>query len=317
MAESGGGKGGGNAQRDLLIVIFLVAALGIAWYYTGGSANDLARSGPLFGVPELGGGGLPVFQVPGVTQSNVPPQEVVEPPRTETISNYLGTFTEKKSSYASYVSLEKGGATSGIESEYVVIRVSASAPAQVTISGWRLESTATNLGATVPLAAALPFQGTVNTATPVLLSKGHVAYVVTGRPPNGTSFRTNMCTGYFEQFQNFTPSLRLECPTPVEEADTTIPSGSYTDECYDFVRTIPRCTLVLQSIPLDAGAQCASFVTTHLSYNGCINAHKNDPKFYKDSWYLFLGRNTELWRSRSERIRLVDETGAVVDSISY
>lgn len=305
-----------SPQQDLLLVILMMAGLGIAWYYMGGTANDLARSGPLFQTPKIGDT-LPVFQVPGVTLPNAPEREEPEPPRTETITNYLGTFTEKKSPHAAYVSLERGNAASGLASEYVTVRVSSSAPQKVTLSGWRIESTVTNLGATIPLAAELPFQGSVNNTGPVALSRGQVAYLVTGRSPNGTSFRTNLCTGYFEQFQNFSPSLKLECPTPQTEAEALIPTGAYSEECFDFVRTLPRCTLVLQSVPLDAGATCSTFVTTHLSYNGCIQAHKNDPKFYKDTWYLFLGRGDELWRSRSERIRLVDETGAVVDSVSY
>lgn len=306
-----------SPQQDLLIVIFLMIALGAAWYYSGGTVNDLARSGPLFQTPQIGGDSLPIFQVPGVQLPNTPTREAPEPPRTETISNFLGSFTETKSPYAAYVSLEQGNASSRLDAEYVVIRVSSSAPQKVTVSGWRIESTATNLGASLPLAAELPFQGSVNVTGPAALSKGQVAYVVTGRPPNGTSFRTNLCTGYFEQFQNFAPPLRLECPTPQAEADVLIPVGSYSKECFDFVRTIPRCTMVLQSVPLSAGTQCESFISSTLSYNSCITRHKNDPKFFKDTWYLFLGRGEELWRSRSERIRLVDENGAVIDSVSY
>ena len=301
-----------NAKRDLLIVILLMAALGVAWYYAGGTASDLARSGPLFKLPE--GQTIPTA-IPGVEQ--------VAPPRsdsgdvTTTFTNYLGTFSEEVSPYAAYVSLDEGNARSSYDSEYVTIRVAYNAPQRITITGWKLESTGTGVAASIPQAAALPFLGTVSDVEPISLSAGNSVYVVTGRSPNGTSFRTNMCTGYFEQFQNFTPALKLECPNPQEEATAYLTTGNYSDECYDFVRTLGRCTLVLQSVPLSAGAQCEQFTSNVLSYSGCIVRHKTDPKFYKDDWYVYLNRDQELWRSRSERIRLVDESGKVVDVVSY
>lgn len=304
-----------NATRDLFIVIFLLVALGVAWYYSGGTASDLARSGPFFTLPQQGVG-IPAYTVPGVeyTPATVEGGGVDS---ITTITNYLGTFDEERSPYAAHVSLEEGNARSGHASEYVTIRMAYNAPQKITVTGWRLESTATGLGIALPQAAELPFLGTVNGATPVALSAGQTVYVVTGRSPNGTSFRTNICTGYFEQYQNFTPPLRLDCPSPQEEADRVLSTGNYGDECYDVVRTLSRCTLTVASIPASTGTQCQEFIQNTLTYNGCINAHKNLPKFYKDEWYLFLNRDQELWRSRSERIRLIDENGKVVDAVTY
>lgn len=304
-----------SPQQDLLIVILLMVALGVAWYYTGGTQNDLARTNPLFSLPGSGPN-APAYTVPGVKIT--PPQTSgVDDQAPTTITNHLGTSEEYPSPYAKYVVLEEGNARSGSDSEYLIIRVLSGAAKPVVMTGWKLESTATGLSASIPQAATLPFLGGVNSPSPVSMGPNQTAYVVTGRSPNGTSFRTNSCTGYFEQFQNFTPALRLECPSPTEESEKFFTPGSLTDECYDIVRTLPRCTLVVQSIPGSAGAACEQFVSSMLSYNGCINAHKNDAKFYKDDWYLFLGRDQELWRSRSERIRLVDESGKVVDVVSY
>lgn len=304
-----------SPQQDLLIVILLMVALGVAWYYTGGTQNDLARTNPLFSLPGSGPN-APAYTVPGV-QINTLPESDEDDQKPTTITNYLGTSEEYPSPYAKYVVLEEGNARSGTDSEYLIIRVLSGAVQPVVMTGWKLESTATGLSASIPQAATLPFLGGVNSPSPVSMSPNQTAYVVTGRSPNGTSFRTNICTGYFEQFQNFTPGLRLECPSPTEESDAFFTPGSLTDECYDIVRALPRCTLMVQSIPSSAGAACEQFVSSKLSYNGCINTHKNGAKFYKDDWYLFLGRDQELWRSRSERIRLVDESGKVVDVVSY
>jgi hypothetical protein len=306
-----------SPQQDLLLVILLMAALGAAWYYTGGTANDFARSGPLFTMPKVGGGALPVFSIPGVKQNNNPGAGTLVEPQTTSVTNYIGTFTEEKSPYAQYVSLEEGNARSSFDGEYLTLRISSNASQKITVSGWRVDSTATGYTVSLPLASELPFLGGVNSTGPVSLSQGQTAYIVTGRSPNGTSFRTNMCTGYFEQFQNFTPSLNLECPTPQTESDTYFAPGTLTNECFDIIRSLGRCTLVVQSVPLSAGPMCEQFITNTLSYNGCINKHKNDPKFYKEAWYLYLNRDQELWRSRSERIRLLDENGKVVDTVSY
>jgi hypothetical protein len=302
-------------QRDLLIVILFMVALGVAWYYAGGTANDLARSGPLFGTPDTGS--LSPVGIPGVKLNEADPDPVDTGPKTTTVTNYLGTFNEVESPYAKFVSLEKGTAESAIGSEYLTLRVAQNAPDKITVTGWRVESTATGVSASLPQAALLPFLGSVNAPAPVTLSGGQQVFIVTGRSPNGTSFRTNKCTGYFEQFQNFTPALRLECPGAQQEADAYFTPGNYTDGCNDIVRTIGRCVYVTQSIPTSAGSACATFIQDRLSYNGCINAHKNDEDFYKKDWYLYINRDQELWRSRSERIRLLDENGKVVDVVSY
>ena len=304
-----------SPQQDLLIVIFLMVALGVAWYYTGGTQNDLARTNPFFTPP--GETNYLPYSVPGVTQDPIVGTAKPEGDGPTTVTTTIGTITENPSPYAKYVVLEEGNARSGTGSEYLVIRTLSNTPQPITMTGWKLESTATGFSASLPQAATLPFLGGVNSPSPVSMGPNQTAYVVTGRSPNGTSFRTNICTGYFEQFQNFTPALRLECPSPTEESEKFFTPGSLTDECYDIVRTLPRCTLVLQSIPGSAGTACEQFVSSKLSYNGCINAHKNDARFYKDDWYLFIGRDQELWRSRSERIRLIDESGKVVDVVSY
>lgn len=304
-----------SPQQDLLIVILLMAALGVAWYYTGGTRNNLAHESPLFSLPGSGGPNRAAYSVPGVELSKAPDSEKDEGPTT--LTNYLGKSEEYPSPYAKYVVLEEGNARSGSESEYLIIRTLSSAPGPTTMTGWKLESTATGMSASIPQAATLPFLGSVNSPSPVSMGPGQTAYVVTGRSPNGTSFRTNICTGYFEQFQNFNPGLKLECPLASQEADTYFTTGSLNDECYDIVRSIPRCTLVLTSVPASAGTQCNTFITTEVSYNGCINRHKNDAKFYKDDWYIYIGRDQELWRSRSERIRLLDENGKVVGVVNY
>jgi hypothetical protein len=309
-----------DALRDLYFVIFLVIALGLAWYFAGGPSNSLSTDGPLLRAPWVSNNGS--FSVPRVgytpaTSGGTSASTTESGSIITTITNYLGTFNEVGSPYAAYVSLEKANAASAHKDEYVTIKVNSKAPEKITITGWRIDSTATSLGVSLPQAAELPFLGTVNSQAPVSVSAGQKVYVITGRSPNGTSFRTNLCTGYFEQFQDFKPRLALNCPAPTDEAERELPTGSYTDECYDFVRTLSRCELRVNAIPISVPVACQNFVNETLTYNGCLTDHKNEPKFYGAEWYLYLNRDQELWRNRSERIRLLDENGKVVDVVTY
>lgn len=312
----------GTAAGDLLIVILLLIALGVAWFYAGGPSSALTHSGPFLSLPApYGNSSGTAYTVPTVTNvgggtgSSGSNTNSNESPVT-TFSNYLGTFNEIESPYAKYVSLDRGTADSDYAQEYMTVRIASNAPQKITVSGWRIESTASGLGTTLPGATLLPNMGDINTNAPVALSAGDTAYIVTGRSPVGTSFRTNMCTGYFAQFQTFKPSLRLDCPSPEDEA-ARVMGGSYTDACHDTVNSIDRCDLMVSSVPAQAGAACQNFIQSTLTYNGCANAHKNDPAFYRNMWYLYLNRDQELWKSRYERIRLVDENGKVISVVTY
>ncbi|MBU6310751.1 hypothetical protein KGO06_02330 [Patescibacteria group bacterium] len=300
-------------QQDLAIVVLLMIALGVAWYYTGGTESDLARGGPLFSQQQ--GSTIPGIPIPRVFLGGTEGQD--EGPKSTTITTYLGAITEERSPYANRVSLSASLASASLDGEYLTLRVNSSAESPITISGWKLESSVSGLRVAVPLAVALPAQGSNSIAEPVALAPGHTAYLITKRSPIGTSFRTNLCTGYFEQFQDFTPPLSLDCPRPTTEADTYFALGTYTDECESIVRSLGRCEFSTKSVPGSAGNQCVQFVTTELSYNGCVARHKTQPGFYRDTWYLFLSRDSELWRSRSERIRLLDENDKVVSVITY
>lgn len=300
-------------QQDLAIVVLLMAALGVAWYYTGGTESDLARGGPLFTQPQ--GSTIPGIPIPRVFLGGSESDDTG--PKSTTVETYLGTLTEERSPYASRITLEGTATSASLDGEYLTLRVRQSAGAPITVSGWRLESTVSGISVALPLGVSLPAQGDVSVPTPVTLSPGQTAYIVTKRSPNGVSFRTNLCTGFFEQFQDFTPGLSLECPRPTDEARTYFTPGTYTDECETILNSIGRCIFSTKSVPSSAGSQCAQFVTSELNYNGCVARHKNDANFYRDTWYLFLSRDSELWRSRSERIRLLDENNKVVSVLSY
>jgi hypothetical protein len=305
-------------MKPLFVTIALLIGLGIAWYVTGGPERAISHGGPLLQAPPpLGGGGA--YSVPGVSYGNYGTATSTSSSNTTTwgtFTNYLGTFTEDKSPYAKYVTLDRAHADS-TNGEYVTVRVSRSAPATIVMSDWKLESTETLAKVSLGNASALPYAGQVNGEQTLALPPGATVYVVTGQSPIGVSFRTNQCTGYFGQFQTFTPSLPSECPRPLDEAERVLNANAYTQACENYVRTIDECNNTLNAIPPGVGIECQNFIQNTLTYNGCVAAHKNEPEFYKNEWYIFLKRDQELWKNRGERIRLIDENGKVVSVVSY
>jgi hypothetical protein len=70
-------------------------------------------------------------------------------------------------------------------------------------------------------------------------------------------------------------------------------------------------------MPIYLSQGCQDAIVTKLNYNSCVDMHRNDPGFYRLEWRIFLKREEELWKSKREIIKLLDETGKVVDYISY
>src|SRR3989344_7277116 len=126
--------------------------------------------------------------------------------------------------------------------EYITISTSLKAGEKVNITGWYFKSEVTGYFAIIGKAALLPFPFT-RIESDVILEKGDKAYIVKGFSPIGISFRTNICTGYFEEHTDFTPSLQKSCP---KASDEELPNFSSVydrnDECIDLMERIPRCT---------------------------------------------------------------------------
>lgn len=319
----------GAAGSDLIFFIFFLIVLGIVWGLTGGPERAISTSGPFLNPPfPLGSGSA--YNVPGVTIPAPGGGDTSARERSESERNVLqniisdirasfGGIQEKASPFAGSVSLSAGSARNAdAAEEYVAIKTGKALDGRVNISAWRIESSLTLRGTTLGDAAYLPYAGEVNAESPVAIPAGTTVYVVTGRSPIGVSLRVNQCTGYFAQFQDFAPKLREECPAPEDEFARKIQSGFLPNEsCIDFVEDLDRCTFTGVGLPPAIGGQCQDFVLNDLTYNGCVDAHKNDDGFYKSEWRIYLDRDQELWKSAHERIRLLDENGLVIDSVSY
>lgn len=199
--------------------------------------------------------------------------------------------------------------------EYVTIKASSKNTSSVLITGLRLDSVPTGNNVAITKAVMLPFQNQINAEDPVYLAPGQTAYIITGRSPIGASFLLNKCTGYFNQNQKFIPALPSQCPAPKNEPLPVLGS-KYSDACLDYINTIPVCKTII-SPPLNLSPECQQFVSMQYNYTKCVERHKGDSDFYGKVWMIYLGRTDTLWKSKRELIHLVDQSGKIIDAITY
>ncbi len=232
-----------------------------------------------------------------------------------TPSNLINTSLVRKDSfYRNYVkiySTVSAGETDP-RKEYIEVRVTQPNLSNVDISGWKLYNSKGEF-ATIGDSISLPVGGKVNPTSSTKVKGGDSLIISTGSSPVGVSFRVNSCTGYFEQFQDFIPSLLKVCPQTNYDAAFQ----NLERDCQDFVRNIPNCMENTNPFPPKTSALCKTYVASKINYNACVDSNRLYPDFYKPEWRIFLGRDTELWAKSRETITLIDEKGYLIDSVSY
>lgn len=189
------------------------------------------------------------------------------------------------------------------------------------ITGWILKSEITGYYAPIGKASLLPFPFTKNESNIVLQSNDRV-YIIKGFSPVGISFRTNKCTGYFEENRTFYPSLDLKCPRPIDEALPTFSSVyDRNEECLDIIDSISRCTTkgssFFRDLPDTVPSLCKNYIEAQVNYNACVAKHFGDTDFPDNEYYVYLNKFGPLWRESHDVINLHDENGLIVDTIEY
>lgn len=309
--------------------IWGLLGLGLIWFFTGGANNPSAREGQFIKPPApLNTGEIYGDYYAGTVRTGKATLNLPESPATavrkvsQTIESFLAESEEANKIHLASI-LAKGLHFDGIagakktrpSEEYLRIVSSDQAKNPIMISGLVLRGSGLGSAVAIPRADDLFVLGTPAKRADVYLPPGGRALISSGRSPVGTSFRANMCSGYLEQFQEFSPSFVKECPTPLEELAH---AGLSTDlACRAFVEKLPRCQTYQGRVPSDLSASCKAFVAEKLNYNSCVATHKNRNDFYRNEWRIFLDQETELWREKNEIIRLIDAKGATIDAITY
>lgn len=200
--------------------------------------------------------------------------------------------------------------------EYVTMRFQKTGNKKILLTGWRIESDMTGRGATIGKGVNFPFLGGINYDEPIWINPGDTVYLVSGRSPNGISFHSNKCTGYFEQFQDFTPPLEQNCPRVTDDLPRA--PNRLPDRCLNYIDNLPTCRIPLENnLNSNLSPECLSFLSTEINYNKCIDRHRTDPDFYKPEWHIYLNQNESIWKTQREVIKLFDNDGKTVGVVSY
>lgn len=323
-----------DALKDFAWFFIILLALGVLWVFSGGPDRESAKnpfinppspisSGKTYGIGFFSGREADASATnTGKQKGSIEIQLETIAEETTKVKEELEKIQEKASSseYSSLISFSKGSATATTpDKEYLQISLSKTAKNKVIITGWEIKSLISGVSVKIGEASWLPRLGGTNTKNTIVLSPGEKIIITTGRSPIGVSFRINICSGYFEQFQNFYPSLKTECPDPYGDIDEKYLSGPnvYNDACLDFIDRLRRCNVYTGQLPLDMQSQCQDFVTKKVNYNSCIDTHKNDESFYRNEWRVYLSRDAELWKSKREVIELLDGFGKTVGTVTY
>lgn len=314
-------------RGDVFLFFGIIIFLFIVWVATGGPTRPFSFDGP-FTTPTASGistttsgfhlsgwGGSNSGSVGGdlaKAQQGVVDleQNIVSAERFGTPSVYQGLVSIRHS-----VSPFK---SDDPDKEYLTIAVSSRAPeAGIAITGWRVYSQAENKSFTIPDGVNLPHTGKVNDEEPIVLAPGQTAIITVGDSPVGMSFRENMCTGYFDQFQDFSPPVSHMCPTPISDFDRFyLGDPKKLDACRAYITTVPRCTVPFDS-PDGLGSDCNAFIDDYLNYNSCTSVHLGDHGFWGSQWRVYAGRNNDFFTKDHDTVKLLDNAGNTVDLLSY
>ncbi len=306
-------NGDSGRWRDTLFILLVIVALAALWIISGGAKRGAVN---LFIQPPFSASipfeesvyeGEPYAEdYTGEISSEVSKvKEALEKLSEVTASGNRGRV---------YIDSTGDAEESDPFKESIVIRADSGNRQVVAITGWHLASSMTGRSVDIGKGVSVLVLGRGGEEGAILLKPGETATISTGRSPVGTSFRVNVCSGYLAQFQSFTPELSLMCPSP--RTETSLVTGDLGDSCYDLIETIPRCRIELD-LPGTLSEECRGFITKNLTYNGCVENHRDERGFERPEWRIYLGRSEELWKERYEVIQLLDEAGNLVDSATY
>jgi len=289
-----------DAVNDLKWLIFIIIALWIVWFFTGGPKSEYASGGLFLKPPAPLDTGETYGELPKIKN-----RQESSLPKNENTS----IFQDKI-----FISNTNGALLSDPNLEYIELKAGNTNKNPIYISGWSIKNSNGDK-LKIENASELPMVGKVNKESALFLNPGEKVVITTGRSPIGISFRINSCSGYLEQFQDFNPPIKLECPRPEYIAVNFL--EDINSECRSFLYTMPLCSIYINELPNDLTPLCKNIIQNNINHNGCVEASKNRKDFYKQEWRVFLGSNTEFWSNGGDLIRLYDNSDNLVSSKSY
>ncbi|MCR4311527.1 MAG: hypothetical protein NUV54_03125 [Candidatus Taylorbacteria bacterium] len=328
-------------HEDVKWLFGLIIVFGLTWYIAGGFNNDTAKN-PFIKPFSTGGEaetyGNDVIHIgssngigdsPTITNSVIPAN--TKPiNQDELVKSLENSGLQEDQIQKEIATLGQAGGTSPLSGklsistvhrgsqaidEYIIVKANKVNTEKVLLTGLRLESSASGRGSAIPKGVHLPFQNQINVEELIYLLPGETAYIITGRSPLGSSFQLNRCTGFYTQYQTFSPQLPSRCPSPSSEP-LTPPLNQYNDLCLDYISSLSSCRIVTK-FPANISPECQRYITTEINYTKCVDHHKNEAGFYDPEWRVYLNRDDILWKSKRELIHLIDSNNRVIDAVTY
>lgn len=244
--------------------------------------------------------------------------------------------TGNSSLYGANVRLNLGNirSVSYPEDQYIYISNRGWRAGPVYVGGWTLEngslsSTKNKKKVILPISAIEyynPYSSSGNVKVPLVLNPGESLVISVGERPAGRklplapNFKENICMGYLENLSglDFEPRLGIRCPSELDFVD----KDKVRDECYSLVRRLPRCTepkVVNDCVNsyCEVPVSCRRLVEDIFGYENCFNKRKNQEYFLGDTWRVYLGYSSNIFRKSNGYLALYDNQGLLVDRIEY
>lgn len=289
-----------DAVKELRYFFLILFILAIVWLFTGGPLRPESKSGLFLNDPQ------------GKRSRNVQ-KETDEITGTQRPGGDGTSIAEEQEDLPKDTAILKRAKARSDDpnEEYIEIRAAKGNKNAINVSGWKLTGKS-GLSLPIGYGTYVYTPGISNPEENIFLQPGGKIIVATGHSPLGVNLLLTKCTGYLDQEKRFSPRLSRDCPLIEEEP---LPDG-LSDSCLGFIEDISKCEII-DTIPAYLNSSCQSFLSEKVNYKSCVNAHRYDEDFYGNEWRVFLKRNEELWKQSREEIKLLDESGNLIDSIAY
>ncbi|MCK5059929.1 MAG: hypothetical protein KAR00_02155, partial [Candidatus Pacebacteria bacterium] len=175
------------------------------------------NSGPIIAIAVIGLALLGLFNDGNESTGSLIGSSIREQQPVKTVYEEKITEPETNQKQSEYYGLVKiqsgfGFGSDDPRKEYLTLTASSKLDSALNITPWTLRSSSTRKSITLGKATSLYYTENVTEKSDIVIEPGGKAIVVTGISPVGVSFRANLCTGYLNQFNTFTPSLTYICP---------------------------------------------------------------------------------------------------------
>ena len=277
-----------TGARDTLWLLFILMVVAVVWSMRGGNFNLIPQSGPRLS---------PTKSLKTVSES------IFIFDRSEQNNEQIKIQNEKRTVASNAIQITivvEGAQNTDPQQEYIIIRNDG--VENINLSNAEIKNK-NNVAAKVE---------NDENGKPIILKPGDKAHILTGKSTKGTNFKINKCSGYFNQFHQFIPSIFSQCPNINDLPGV----NNFDNTCIEYLAKLELCQMPV-SLPTDLGSSCQNFIQQHANYQGCVNDHKNDSDFDKGDWRIFLNRTTEMWEKRNETVKLIDQTGKIIAEANY